>query len=107
MLESGPRLDALIYSAGDPYETALAERYADRSRFVIATQGADGGRWWGESSGGWDAVPPPGPVRDSYGCGDTFAAVVALALGAGSTVAQATALGACWGALVLTRDGAP
>ena len=107
VLATGPRLDALIYSTGDPDEAALARDAESRARYVIATEGADGGHWWGESSGRWAAAKPPGPVRDSYGCGDTFAAVVALALGTGATIAEATALAAQWAALVLTRDGAP
>ena len=52
---------------------------------MVATEGADGGRWWGESEGRWAAVPPPGPVRDSYGCGDAFAAGFTYGLAAGQT----------------------
>jgi ribokinase len=107
VLESGPTLDALVFSAGDQYEADLAARSGPRARIVFVTEGADGGRWSGESSGRWRAAPVPGTVRDSYGCGDTFAAILALALGAGQTIAQATALAATWAARVLTRAGAP
>lgn len=107
VLASGPSLDALVYSAGDPREVELAGRFAARARLVVATEGADGGSWWGESSGRWSAAPPPGPIADSYGCGDTFAAIVAYALGMGQPIEQATALGAQWAALALTRPGAP
>jgi ribokinase len=100
-------LDALVYSAEDVDEVAWARRIADRARLLVATQGAAGGRWWGESEGHWDAVAPPGEPRDSYGCGDSFAAAFTCGLGAGLSVAQAAALGAERGALCLTRVGAP
>jgi ribokinase len=73
----------------------------------MATEGEHGGRWWGESEGRWEATSLPGPARDSYGCGDSFAAAVTFGLGRGDTVAEAAAFGAEWGALALTRVGAP
>jgi ribokinase len=103
----GPTLDALVYSAGDPHETEWAGRADHRARLLVATEGARGGRWSGETEGTWSAVPPPGPPRDSYGCGDSFAAAFTLALGAGASVAQAAARGADCGARCLTRAGAP
>lgn len=102
-----PALDALVFSAADRDERSWAERAASRTRLMVATEGADGGRWWGESEGRWRSVPPPGPARDSYGCGDSFAAGFTFALAAGSTVAEAAALGARCGARCLTRAGAP
>jgi ribokinase len=59
------------------------------------------------SEGRWEATPLPGPARDSYGCGDSFAAAFTFGLGRGDTVEEAAALGAQWGALALTRVGAP
>jgi ribokinase len=73
----------------------------------VLTEGGGGGRWWGESEGRWSAVPPPGPVGDSYGCGDAFAAGVTHGLGSGMSIDQACAIGARWGAEMLTRVGAP
>ena len=101
------QIDALIFSASDANEVSWAERLRSESRLMVATEGADGGRWWGASEGRWAAVPPPGPVRDSYGCGDAFAAGVTYGLAAGKPVAQACAIGARWGAEMLTRVGAP
>lgn len=101
------QIDALIFSASDATEVSWAERLRSESRLMVATEGADGGRWWGASEGRWAAVPPPGPVRDSYGCGDAFAAGVTYGLAAGKPVAQACAIGARWGAEMLTRVGAP
>jgi ribokinase len=103
----GPVLDALVYSARDAGECEWAERVRSRMRLLFATQGAGGGRWWGESEGRWEAVAPPGEPRDAYGCGDSFAAGVTYGLATGSTVADAAALGAELGARCLTRSGAP
>jgi ribokinase len=100
-------IDALVFSANDADEEAWAQRAAHQARVQVATDGRQGGRWWGESSGNWAAVEPPGPPRDSYGCGDSFAAAVTLGLARGDSVSEAVALGAKEGALMLTRAGAP
>ncbi|MFL5860690.1 MAG: PfkB family carbohydrate kinase [Solirubrobacteraceae bacterium] len=100
-------IDALVFSAGDADEVRWAERLAPDARLMVATQGAAGGRWWGESEGRWTALPPPGAVRDSYGCGDAFAAGFTYGLGAGGSVLDAAETGAQWGAEMLTRMGAP
>ena len=103
----GVQLDALVYSATDDIEVQWAERLRSDTHLMVATEGARGGRWWGASEGRWTAVPPPGPVRDAYGCGDAFAAGFTYGLAAGTSVAEACALGARWGAEMLTRVGAP
>jgi ribokinase len=104
---AGPTLDALVYSSGDPREIEWAGRAAPRAHLLVATEGARGGHWSGETEGTWAAVPPPGSPRDSYGCGDSFVAAFTLALGAGASVAEAAARGAECGARCLTRPGAP
>lgn len=100
-------IDALVFSESDPDESAWAERAASHARLLVATEGEHGGRWCGDSEGRWSAVPLPGPARDSYGCGDSFAAAFTLGLGRGDSVADAAALGAHAGAVALTRVGAP
>ena len=100
-------IDALVFSAHDRDEREWAQSVGDRARLLVATEGAGGGRWWGASEGRWSAAPLLGAVRDSYGCGDSFAAALTYGLAAGMDVADAAALGARWGALCLTRDGAP
>jgi ribokinase len=105
--EGAPAIDALVFSAHDGDESEWAHSVGDRARLLVATDGANGGRWWGASEGRWSAAPPPGPVRDSYGCGDSFAAAFTYGLAAGMDVAESAALGARMGALCLTRDGAP
>jgi len=103
----GPPIDALVFSARDRDESQWARRIAHRARLVLATEGAGGGSWRGASQGSWPAQPPPGPARDSYGCGDSFAAGFTFGLASGMSVAQAAALGAECGARCLTRPGAP
>jgi ribokinase len=100
-------IDALVFSESDPDESVWAEHAASHTRLLVATEGERGGRWWGESEGRWAAVPLPGPPRDSYGCGDSFAAAFTLGLGRGDSVDAAAVLGAEAGARALTRVGAP
>jgi ribokinase len=103
----GPRLDALIFSAHDTDEAGWAARVEQRARLLVATEGAAGGRWWGDSNGRWRAVPPPGDPEDAYGCGDSFAAGFTFGLASGASVAEAATLGAECGARALIRLGAP
>jgi ribokinase len=100
-------IDALVFSESDSDESEWARRTAAHARLLVATEGEHGGRWWGDSEGRWAAAPLPGPPRDSYGCGDSFAAAFTLGLGRGDTVDEAAALGSQLGALALTRVGAP
>jgi ribokinase len=100
-------LDALVFSAGDPLERAAAAELAPSAGIVVVTRGAEGGRWAGRAGpgGDWAATPLPGPVVDSYGCGDSFAAGLTYALGAGQPVDAALALAAQCGAMCLTGRG--
>jgi len=103
---TGVRLDALVFSAGDPGESAAAVDLVGHSDLVVATEGADGGSWThGSETGRWEACAVPGPIVDSYGCGDSFAAGLTYGLGAGQPLADALALGARCGALCLTGRG--
>ena len=69
--------------------------------------GAAGGTWESKDRrhGAWEATPIPGPVRDSYGCGDSFAAGLTYGLGAGLDVDAALRIGARCGAACLTGHG--
>jgi ribokinase len=100
-------IDALVFSESDADERAWAERAAAHARLLVATEGERGGRWWGASQGRWAAAPLPGPPRDAYGCGDSFAAAFTLGLGRGDSIDDAAALGAECGARAVTRVGAP
>lgn len=98
-------LDAVVASAADP-----SERYRPiepAPRLVATTAGAAGGTWTAHDgrSGGWTAVRVPGPVRDAYGCGDSFAAGLTHALGGGLDPDAALAFAAECGAACLAGDG--
>jgi ribokinase len=102
----GLRLDALVFSAGDPSEAASALELDGRADLVVATEGARGGGWRSATGGGrWEAAALPGPIVDSYGCGDSFAAGLTYGLGAGYSRADALRLGARCGARCLTGRG--
>lgn len=105
--DGGPSVDALVFSARDRDESAWAQELAGRTRYLVATDGASGGRWWGETEGSWQAVVPDGPIRDDFGAGDSFAAGFTLGLAQGLTIAAAAELGASAGARAMTRAGTP
>jgi ribokinase len=105
--DGGPSVDAVVFSAGDRDESDWAQELAPRTRLLVATDGASGGRWWGETEGSWQAVEPDGRLRDDFGAGDSFAAGFTLGLAEGRSLAAAAELGASAGARALTRPGAP
>jgi ribokinase len=99
------QLDAVVASAADP-----SERYRPihpPPALVTATAGGSGGTWTAHEgrTGTWAAAPVPGPVRDAYGCGDSFAAGLTFALGAGRDPDAALAIAAECGAACLAGDG--
>ena len=107
LAESGIELDALVFSDRDELESAFAAALKPRPRLLVATRGADGGRYEvkGGGSGSWEPYPPPGPVADSYGCGDSFAAALTYGLAKGGEVDEALELAARAGAVCLTGHG--
>jgi ribokinase len=78
-----------------------------QARLLVSTEGARGGayRERGGASGTWTAAQLPGAPVDAYGCGDSFAAGLTYALGAGLDVPGALALAARCGAVCLTGRG--
>jgi ribokinase len=101
--EAGVELDAIVGSDLDPNERYQRGDLDPPPRLVVHTEGADGGLL--EPGGHYDAVDPPGPIVDSYGCGDCFAAGLTYGLAAGMPVAEAVKLAARCGATVLTGNG--
>src|SRR5215207_8129504 len=100
-------LDALVASGRDPGELYRPGDLDPAPRVVVRTAGAAGGEWETVSGerGRWGPAPLPGRVRDSYGCGDSFAAGLTYALGAGWKIEQAVELAARCGAACLTGRG--
>jgi ribokinase len=100
-------LDALVMSGRDAGERYRPGDLDPSPRLVVRTLGAAGGEWEtpdGER-GRWGPAPLPGPVRDAYGCGDSFAAGLTYGLGAGWTPDRAVELAARCGAACLTGRG--
>lgn len=105
--EAGVRLDALVRSGVDPHERYVDGDLPEPPTLVATTEGAAGGAWrTATARGRWDAVPPPGPVRDAYGAGDCFAAGLTWALGQGMGPQAAVDFAAGRGAAALCRPGA-
>lgn len=112
LAEAAVPLDALVFSDRDPSERAAAEGLDPA--LMVATQGADGGRF-ATTSGGfattsgeegrWEAEHPPGPIADTYGSGDSFAAALTWALASGKPAVEAVRVAARAGAICMTGRG--
>ncbi|MDQ6807092.1 MAG: PfkB family carbohydrate kinase [Actinomycetota bacterium] len=107
LAESGVELDALVHSGHDPGERYVAGDLDPPPRLVVSTGGGGGGCFTAAEgrSGVWQAAELPGPVVDTYGAGDSFAACLTLGLGAGLDVEAALALAARCGAVCVTGAG--
>ena len=105
---SGVNLDALVRSAKDPGEQHAEDELDPAPDIVVSTAGKEGGEWVGEdrTSGRWKAAQLPGPPRDSYGAGDSFAAGLTYGLGAGMTIEQALEVASRSGAYKLAGRAA-
>jgi ribokinase len=108
LAEAGVELDALVRSASD-----LSERYEPGDldpvpQLVVSTAGDEGGTWVSAdgSEGAYDPAPVPGPLADSYGAGDSFAAGLTYALASGMEREEALAFAARSASEALTRPGA-
>jgi ribokinase len=106
-LGHGVRVDALVLSGDDEIEVLAAAPALEEAELVVWTEGERGGRYRSRDgeTGRWAAAAPPGAVVDSYGCGDSFAASLTYALGAGVGLDDALALAARCGAACLTGHG--
>ena len=105
--EAGVELDALVASGKDEGERYEPGHLEPPPRLVSRTAGVAGGSWEAASgtAGRWRATPLSGPMQDAYGCGDSFAAGLAFALGKGDSAQEAVELGARCGAACLTGKG--
>jgi len=100
-------LDALVSSGRDPGEVYREGDLDPVPKLVVRTLGATGGEWETASGerGRWDPASLPGPVRDAYGAGDSFAAGLTYGLGAGWEIDKAVELAARCGAACMTGHG--
>jgi ribokinase len=105
--EEGVRLDALVFSDRDELEIAFARALDPPPTMLVATRGAEGGRYETAQgqTGRWAAAPLPGPIADTYGAGDSFAAALTFSLAQGRDPDAALALAARAGAMCLTGRG--
>jgi ribokinase len=100
-------VDVLVYSADDPSEAYAPGDVDPPPGLVVATGAARGGRWEAAEgrTGTWEAAAPPGPPVDAYGCGDTFAAALTVALARGDALDAAFAFAARAGAACIAGRG--
>jgi ribokinase len=105
--EAHVELDALVSSGRDPGELYREGDLDPVPKLVVRTLGAQGGEWETASGehGKWGPAALPGPVRDAYGAGDSFAAGLTYGLGAGLEIDKAVELAARCGAANMTGSG--
>lgn len=96
-------LDVLVGSAADEGERYQTGDLDPAPKLVVTTSGALGG--WAQPGGPYRAAPLPGPVLDTYGAGDSFAAGLTFALARGDDREEALGFAAKCGAYVLTGHG--
>lgn len=107
LLEAQVSLDALVRSGRDPAEAYEAGQLDPPPALVVSTMGRDGGTYVaGARSGSYAAAEVPGPVVNTYGAGDSFAAGLAFALARGDGTEEALAFAARCGAAAMTGRGA-
>jgi ribokinase len=107
LVQAGVELDAVIGSARDPAERYPSGVLDPPPRLVVRTDGGRGGTYEAvdRTRGSWTAEPLPGPLVDTYGSGDNFAAGLTYALAAGMSVEDAVEFAARCGAASATGLG--
>ncbi len=105
--DAGVELDAVVGSKLDPAEQYREGDLIRTPGLVVRTAGAAGGTY--QAAGGSETPYPatrlPGPVVDTYGCGDSFAAGLTFGLGLGLPHEEALTLAARCGAAAATGRG--
>ena len=103
------QLDALVGSARDPSERYEEGALEPPPHLVVLTEGRDGGTYRTADCGGGRFPPalPSGPLEDTYGAGDSFAAGLAYGLAAEpDDVRAALEVASRAGADAISRRGA-
>jgi ribokinase len=104
---AGVQLDALVHSARDPAERYELGELDPAPRLVVSTEGSDGGRYVADGKEGrWAPALLPGPLADTYGAGDSFAAGLTFSLARGLAPQEAVEVAAASAAAAMTRRGA-
>jgi ribokinase len=101
-------IDVLVASDNDASEIYTPGDLDPPPMLVVRTAGGAGGSYRSASgeTGTFPPAPLPGPIVDSYGAGDSFAAALTVALGRRLERDHALAMAARAGAAALTRAGA-
>lgn len=107
LAEADAELDAVVGSERDGSERYDPDALSRPPRLVVMTEGREGGRYETRDGdrGTYETPPPPGPIIDTYGAGDSFAAGLTYALATGLGVEDALALAARCGAWVVAGRG--
>jgi ribokinase len=111
LMTAGVQLDALIGSGRDLGEIYVRGSIVPEPLVVVRTAGTEGGSWETAEgrTGRYEAVPAPAPgpgvEPDAYGCGDSFAAGLTYALGAGMDIPHTLQLAARCGAECAAGSG--
>jgi ribokinase len=100
-------LDALVGSARDAAERYEPDLLSPPPSLIVSTDGSAGGHYTlsGSPACAYPPMQPPGPIVDSYGVGDSFAAALTFGLAAFADVRDALALAAQCGAASVTGSG--
>jgi ribokinase len=107
LVQADVHLDAVVASARDPAERFDPDPLTHPPHLVVRTEGVRGG--WFETSDGrsgrYEAAEPPGPLVDTYGAGDSFAAGLTFGLARGLGVDAAIGIAARCGAWCVAGRG--
>jgi ribokinase len=108
LAEARVPIDVLVASARDAGERYTPGDLDPAPELVVLTEGEAGGSYVTRAGahGRFAAAPPPGPVADSYGAGDSFAGALTVALARRLPLDEALACAARSGAAALVRAGA-
>ncbi len=100
-------LDVVVGSGQDPAERCSPPDFDPEPGLLVQTAGSEGGEYWerGGEPRRYAAVQPPGPLADSYGAGDTFAAALTFALARGDETDHAISFAAGAAAVCVTGRG--
>jgi ribokinase len=101
--EADVQLDVLVGSGEDEGEVYRPGDLEPPPHAVVTTSGPLGG--WVQPGGPYRSAALPGPLVDTYGAGDSFAAGLTWALARGDPLDAAVAVAARCGAAVLTGRG--